>query len=720
MTSIGYEAFSSCTDLTAVSIPNSVTIIGDHAFSGCSGLTGITIPNSVNSIGEWAFYDSGLMSINIPNSVNSIGEEAFGGCSSLESIVVSPDNAIYDSRDNCNALIETETNCLILGCKNTVIPNSVTGIGHEAFAKCTGLTSITIPSSITFIGSRSFIGCRDVKFIVKDLKAWCNIDFEDYVYFIESKWYYPQKRIAHVQKATPIIVPSNPLESGYLYSDENTQVTDLVIPDGVTAIPNYAFYGCHGLKSITIPNSVKSIGWSAFHDHVSYFEDDAIVKNDDTTSITDIYSHIKTPFAIEYYDYECFSSAVQENATLHVPLGTRDIYAGTEGWMNFVHIVDDMPFNTLMAEDLTLIQGRPGKLMIELTNSDAINAVQFDLSLPEGLGIATDGEGSYVVETTGRSDNLNISCERMEDGKYRILLYSMNRDAIAAGKGAVLKIKMACPEGFDTGTYDVLFSGIYLSRVVGDVSANENEEDITAMLTVKETSAIRGDTDGDYAINITDVLVIIDYILGREITNFIYANSDLDRNGVVNITDAMIVVDIILGRTPAQIPASTRMNEFSLLRMSPSESACQIHTSTGSAVINAIQMDILLPEGCSLKKTSLMGRAAHTHQLMTRHLDGNKYRMVVFSTKNAALDANAPLLNLDTEGGSGLLRAENILCTDDKSSSLQSHDLNAVVTGISSVHADTVDDAPVYNPNGQRLSKPQKGINIIKGHKVIR
>ena len=354
VTSIGYEAFSSCTDLNAVSIPNTVTIIGDHAFSGCSGLTGITIPNSVNSIGEWAFYDSGLMSINIPNSVTSIGEEAFGGCSSLESIVVSPDNAIYDSRDNCNALIETETNCLILRCKDTVIPNSVTGIGHEAFAKCTGLTSITIPSSITFIGSRSFMGCRDVKFIVKDLKAWCNIDFEDYFHFIESKWNYPQKHIAHVQKATQVTVPSNPLESGYLYSDENTQVTDLVIPDGVTVIPNYAFYGCHGLKSITIPNSVKSIGWSAFHDHVSYFEDDAIVKNDDTTSITDIYSYIKTPFAIEYYDYECFSSAVQENATLHVPLGTRDIYAGTEGWMNFVHIVDDMPFNTLMAEDLTL------------------------------------------------------------------------------------------------------------------------------------------------------------------------------------------------------------------------------------------------------------------------------------------------------------------------------------------------------------------------------
>jgi hypothetical protein len=185
VTSIGNEAFSHCRGLSSVTIPNSVTSVGEWAFNECYSLTGIEIPNSVTSIGYAAFCKSGLTSIIIPNSVTTIDEYAFSdcseltsvsignsvsliddwafqGCSGLTSIVVVSGNPTYDSRNNCNAIIETTSNKLILGCMNTTIPNSVTAIDEYAFSGCSGLTSIDIPNSVTTIGGSAFSSCSDL------------------------------------------------------------------------------------------------------------------------------------------------------------------------------------------------------------------------------------------------------------------------------------------------------------------------------------------------------------------------------------------------------------------------------------------------------------------------------------------------------------------------------------------------------------------------------
>ena len=129
VTTIGDEAFEDCKSLTSINIPDSVTTIGDEAFEHCDSLTSITLPDGVKTIGEEAFYGcSSLTSINIPDSVKTIGENAFQGCTSFTSIIVGKNNKVYDSRDNCNAIIETATSTLIKGCQNTIIPNGVTTI----------------------------------------------------------------------------------------------------------------------------------------------------------------------------------------------------------------------------------------------------------------------------------------------------------------------------------------------------------------------------------------------------------------------------------------------------------------------------------------------------------------------------------------------------------------------------------------------------------------
>ncbi len=164
VTSIEGLAFRQCSRLTLVTIGNRVTSIGNSAFYGCSSLTSVTIPNSVTSIGDEAFRGcSGLTSVTIPNSVTSIDRSPFSDCSGLTSIIVENDNAKYDSRENCNAIIESNTNTLVAGCKTTVIPNSVTSIEDYAFQGCRGLTSINIPNSVTYIGIGAFWNCSGLR-----------------------------------------------------------------------------------------------------------------------------------------------------------------------------------------------------------------------------------------------------------------------------------------------------------------------------------------------------------------------------------------------------------------------------------------------------------------------------------------------------------------------------------------------------------------------------
>ncbi len=229
-------------------------------YSGCSGLTSITIGNSVTSIGEGAFY----------------------GCTSLTSIVVDKDNAVYDSRDNCNAIIGTETNTLIFGCQNTVIPNSVMYIGYEAFYGCSGLTSVTIPNSVISIGDRAFSGCAGLASVtipnsvisIGDRAfsgcaglASIAVDKDNAVFDSRDNC----NAIIGTETNTLIVgcrntvIPNSVTSIGSSAFSGCTDLTGITIPNSVTSIRSSAFSGCTDLTGITIPNSVTSIGWDAFY-----------------------------------------------------------------------------------------------------------------------------------------------------------------------------------------------------------------------------------------------------------------------------------------------------------------------------------------------------------------------------------------------------------------------------------------------------------------------
>ena len=208
VTKIIHNAFSGMNSLKEVVIPNTIKEIGEGAFRNCSSLTSITIPDSVTSIGGSAFhYCSSLTSVTIPNSVTSIGDYAFSYCSSLTSVTIG---------------------------------NSVTSIGYEAFYDCDSLTSVTIGNSVTSIGERAFSGCSKLTSVnITDIAKWCAIEFGSYA--------------------------SNPLYYAKNLYLNGTLVTNLVIPNGVTSIGNYAFSSCYSITSVTIPDSVTSLGDMAFY-----------------------------------------------------------------------------------------------------------------------------------------------------------------------------------------------------------------------------------------------------------------------------------------------------------------------------------------------------------------------------------------------------------------------------------------------------------------------
>ena len=144
-----------------------VTGINAYAFRGCSKMTSVSIPKSVTEIGDNAFEKcSRLASVVIPEDVTKIGESIFKNCPNLFFVVVKAGNKHYDSRNNCNGIIETGTNTLVAGCLSTTIPDSVTTIGPCAFWGCTSRTSIVIPNSVTEIGWGAFYGCTALTSVV--------------------------------------------------------------------------------------------------------------------------------------------------------------------------------------------------------------------------------------------------------------------------------------------------------------------------------------------------------------------------------------------------------------------------------------------------------------------------------------------------------------------------------------------------------------------------
>lgn len=382
---------------------------------------------SVTSIGDYAFVNCYMMtSLSIPNSVTTIGDKIVSGCSALESLFVDSGNNYYDSRDNCNAIIETSTKTLIAGCKNTIIPNTVTSIGSAAFSECSGLVSITIPSNVSVIGFEAFSGCTKLASIIisegvnsinngafKCCYSLTNIilpeslasigmsAFEDCmdltnISFPKNMTNIGSGAFAGCHNLTSITIPDGIKEIDSetfsncdgltsitfpesLTSIETaafggcTNLTDISFPESLTSIGYEAFVGCTNLTDISFPKSLTTIGPSAFIgctelksitilDRVTSIGSSAFSGCDKLTSIT---SYILEPFALEMHVFsdDCFSKA-----TLYVPAFAVEAYQKTDGWNRFTILPIQDCNLSISLPDGTNVQDY-AQMWLELTNT---------------------------------------------------------------------------------------------------------------------------------------------------------------------------------------------------------------------------------------------------------------------------------------------------------------------------------------------------------------
>ena len=406
VTSIGHSAFYGCSELTSLVVPNSVTNIDDYAMHSCSSLTNFVIPNSVKRIGKFAFNGcSSISQIVIPHSVVRMGTGVFIKCNSLKRISVDASNPVYDSREGCNAIVETASNTLLVGCKESSIPNSVETIDDYAFYGCSGLTSLVLPNSVKTIGEVAFDGCLELESIeignsvetigqsaFSNCSSLASLVLPNSVETIGDYAFYGCSAL------TRLVLPNSITSIGRAVVYACSSLTDLVIPQSVTSIGDYAINRCSSLKSISIPNSVETIGYGAFYGcselmsvemgnsvtTIGYFGFGGCPKLESVKMFGEV---PPTAFDNTFSNYD---------ATLYVPVGASNTYRAADVWQNFSLIEE---FETTGIEDINAIADKEvtvyttsGTLVLRVPNYNGE-----PLPLPTGVYVVRTGNASKKV-----------------------------------------------------------------------------------------------------------------------------------------------------------------------------------------------------------------------------------------------------------------------------------------------------------------------------------
>lgn len=700
-----------------------VTSISDNAFDGCTKMTSVKIPSTVTSIGSYAFFKCKLLStIKIPSSVTLIGEDVFQFCTALREIKVAAKNSVFTdilgvlySKDETQLItypaakamryVIPEGVAVILkdafkGCSvltSVTIPKTVTTIGAYAFYGCSSLTSVSIPKSVTLIGGLAFGACSSLsKFAVSD----DNLKYSDVdgVLFNKSR----TQLIAYpAAKNTIYAVPDGVKTITAHAFNGNSTLSFIIIPDSVTMIGNRAFASCTSLKEfhsksklvpmlgdnvfenidtvsckLFVPTDSKddysnATGWSSFtiEEEAPGYLITSTCGEKGTVSSSNFYVNEGSPvtFTITLDEgYEIASAILNgKHITSEFVKISDSTYSYTVSAVSedlaLVVSFARSPYTEIYIDNMSATNGSPLIFPIKLKNTTDITAFQLTLTLPDGVTFAKDKNDEYIIKLSDRASKTHlVRCVLQDDHTMMIMALSTQNAFFSGSEGDLVYVTVNVAADKAIGEYDIKMDNVILTEKDGSNTSIAHEfPQLISKLAIKDY--ISGDTNNDGQISILDAVNVLEYMLDKDLTGFVFKAADKNGDGVINILDVVGVIDAVLDATPSPSPSPSRsiainedmipvsdLFEMDPLSINAGETKTLALRLNNSESYTAFQMDIELPAGLSVAKDGegnylieMAGdRSTFSHVTASNEIGDGKIRIIGYSMSNSLYKGN--------------------------------------------------------------------------------
>lgn len=764
LTTIESKVFLDCTKLKMLKLPNTLQTIGNYTFAGCSNLKSVVLPTSLNTIGEYSFQNcTSLTNLVIPESVTSLGKEAFSNCTGLESVIF----------DNSVLAINESSFAWCTNLKNVDLGSKITYIGNFAFNGCTTLESVIIPNSVTSIGY-AFTSCTSLKNVVIGSGIMSIGGEYNSIY---NRYY---GLFSNCTKLTSVGINSTVLTSvGACCFYNCRSLRKIELPASVNSIGENAFNGCTALSNIYM-NAVTppSVNANVFSDYTTpTLHVPAASKTDYTRAnvwkqFTNIIGIGEEPIAsaeeiasLETLLAEAqalYNNAVEGDEPGNYRPGAKAALKAviteveerivenmlSEDVADCIELLetairsfknkqvknDIQTNNTLsFAGSLKAATGMEFRLPIEMTNTDSITGVQFDLYLPEDMIVSKDEYGDYMIELSRTTTRRHSVASRvMDDGALRVVISSTQNATFEGNSGTIVTLILFPKSTLEAGDYNVTLRNVILT----DPDANRYASaDMTSVVTVSNYTM--GDVNNDGHIDVADLAGVVRFILENADASLVFNAADMDGNGVIEINDYAALVNVILSQSsesrPMLIRGATAVwnNAISLsdLQLNGNgEGELTVNLLASDVRYTGLQFDLQLPEGLVLMDEGTES-VSNRHGAWTSLRADGTYRVLCASMDNSELTEGA-VLHLKVKAANGMSGqyvavAKDVVLSDvsatrhEAASAMALLNIGEESTGINDITVGATTDNHSYDLQGRRSDLQKKGLYIKGGKKVV-